>query len=78
MGYRYALIIFNNHWKSKLGGAEETEFQRLEVAALIAGKLREIHLEQPYADIVVLGDLNENVVEYRPCLRIFRPSAASS
>lgn len=59
-----SLIIFNNHWKSKLGGAEETEFQRLEAAALIARKLREIHIEQPYADIVVLGDLNENVDEY--------------
>ena len=59
-----SLFIFNNHWKSKLGGAEETETERLISSALLAGRIKEILTRDPDADIIVLGDFNENADEY--------------
>ena len=60
----HSLIVFNNHWKSKLGGAEETEKIRIESAALIIRRVTEILTAIPEADIIVAGDLNENHDEY--------------
>ena len=59
-----SLYIFNNHWKSKLGGAEETEAKRLLSSEMLAGRINEILTYDPDADIIVLGDFNENVKEY--------------
>lgn len=58
------LFLFNNHWKSKAGGAEETEYLRIESAELLAGRIMSILAEDPSAEIVVCGDLNENHDEY--------------
>jgi len=58
------LIILNNHWKSRVEGAEETEQIRLETAALVGRRIREIRSENREAAVVVLGDLNENHDEY--------------
>jgi len=58
------LYIFNNHWKSKLGGAEDTEPARIASAALLCRRIKELQLADPMAEIVILGDLNENWDEY--------------
>lgn len=58
------LVLFNNHWKSKSGGAEETEFLRIAAAELLERRILAILETNPAADIVVCGDLNENHDEY--------------
>ncbi len=58
------LTLFINHWKSKSGGAFETENKRLESASLIRRRLLELYGGNPLEDIIVLGDLNENIDEY--------------
>lgn len=58
------LHLFDDHWKSKAGGAKATEGSRLESAGIVARRIREILREDPKADIVVAGDMNENMDEY--------------
>jgi endonuclease/exonuclease/phosphatase family metal-dependent hydrolase len=58
------LFLFNNHWKSKSGGAEETEPLRLEAAWVVKQRVAAILEEDPDADIVLAGDFNENIDEY--------------
>ncbi len=58
------LHLFDDHWKSKAGGVKVTEGSRLESAGIVARRIREILREDPAADIVVAGDLNENMDEY--------------
>ncbi|MFP4179047.1 MAG: endonuclease/exonuclease/phosphatase family protein [Spirochaetaceae bacterium] len=53
-----------NHWKSKYGGAEETEPSRMASAALIRRRTAEIAAKFPERDIVVAGDLNVRADEY--------------
>ncbi|MFO7848512.1 MAG: endonuclease/exonuclease/phosphatase family protein [Spirochaetia bacterium] len=53
-----------NHWKSKYGGAEETEPSRRASAALIRRRTAEIKEEHPERDTVVVGDLNVRTDEY--------------
>lgn len=57
-------FIFNNHWKSKSGGVRLTEEARLRAASVILRRINSILEERPNADIIILGDLNENVEEY--------------
>ncbi len=59
------VYVFNNHWKSKLGGAEETESARIASAALLSRRINDLYLLDLGAEVVVLGDLNENWDEYR-------------
>jgi len=58
------LVVFNNHWKSKVDGAEETEPLRIAAAALLTERIAELLAFEPSLDIVVLGDLNEGVGDY--------------
>ncbi len=58
------LYLFNNHWKSKVGGVRATEALRLTTARLLASRLREILRQDPGAEFLVAGDLNESVDEY--------------
>lgn len=58
------LYVFNSHWKSKLGGTEVTEKERLLSSGLISERIKDILHNQVDADIIVLGDFNENVNEY--------------
>ncbi|MBA7474560.1 hypothetical protein ES707_09914 [subsurface metagenome] len=57
-------FIFNNHWKSKSGGVRPTEQARLSAASVILRRIGSILEERPDADMVILGDLNENIEEY--------------
>ena len=59
-----SLFLFNNHWKSKQGGAAETEGYRRRAAALLASRLDELSAADPAAEILVVGDLNEAIDEY--------------
>ncbi len=58
------LFVLNNHWKSKLGGAEETERARRDYAELVVQRIRRIGSKTPEALIIVCGDLNENHDEF--------------
>ena len=58
------LYLFNNHWKSKTGGARATEPSRVDSASVLARRIREILAQDPSADIVAAGDMNESVDEY--------------
>jgi endonuclease/exonuclease/phosphatase family metal-dependent hydrolase len=58
------LVLFICHWKSKLGGDEETESLRRASARLILRRLREIEAESPGTPAIIMGDLNENHDEY--------------
>ncbi len=58
------IVLFNNHWKSKYGGAAETESYRRAAAGFIRERVAEIRNERPDLCIVVAGDLNERVDEY--------------
>ncbi|NLJ46758.1 MAG: endonuclease/exonuclease/phosphatase family protein [Treponema sp.] len=58
------LWILAAHWKSKLGGARATEPVRRTQAALAARRIGEILAEDPAAEILLAGDLNENPDEW--------------
>jgi endonuclease/exonuclease/phosphatase family metal-dependent hydrolase len=58
------LYLFDNHWKSKTEGARATEPSRLEAAGVLIRRIAEILAQDPSADILAAGDLNEGVDEY--------------
>ncbi len=58
------LYLFNNHWKSKNGGVRKTESARLKAACVLLDRIKTLVDRDPHADIVVVGDLNENFDEY--------------
>jgi hypothetical protein len=60
----HILYLFNNHWKSHTEGAQETEASRLESAVLIKKRIVAIIENDSQADIIIVGDFNENVEEY--------------
>lgn len=47
------------HFKSKRGGAQETEARRIEQARFLAGVVNELLQETPGARVIILGDLND-------------------
>jgi endonuclease/exonuclease/phosphatase family metal-dependent hydrolase len=57
-------VLFLCHWKSKVGGDNETEPLRQAAARLISRRLAEIEQENPGLPIIVAGDLNENFDEF--------------
>jgi len=57
------LILFNSHWKSKIGGVEETEAGRRLSAQTLARRLRVVLTADPLAEVIVAGDLNLNLEE---------------
>jgi endonuclease/exonuclease/phosphatase family metal-dependent hydrolase len=58
------MVIFICHWKSKLGGDENTESLRRTAARVILRRMRAIKAENEAMPILVLGDLNENYDEF--------------
>ena len=59
-----SLVIFICHWKSKLGGARETEPYRVAAAAALSEVIGERVRDSPETGVIVLGDLNERENEY--------------
>ena len=60
-----SIILLIAHWKSKIGGAAVTEPERISQAAIAANRIRTILESNPDAELILLGDLNENPDEYR-------------
>ncbi len=58
------LALFVCHWKSKVGGARETEEARRGAAALLRGRAAEILAADPGAELIACGDFNENPDEF--------------
>ncbi len=54
------LHVFDDHWKSKAGGARATERSRLESAGIVVRRIKEMLAQDPSARIIVAGDMNEN------------------
>lgn len=52
--------IFVNHWTSRWGGAEVTEPKRFYIANLIKTYTDKILESDPTANIIIMGDLNDN------------------
>lgn len=59
------VIIFNNHWKSKIGGAKETEPLRREAAGIIARRTGELRRSGVRHPVLLAGDFNEDIFEFR-------------
>ncbi|MFA6505167.1 MAG: endonuclease/exonuclease/phosphatase family protein [Treponemataceae bacterium] len=58
------LVVIACHWKSKLGGDDATEYLRRASGAVVSRRLAQLEKEEPGIDVVVVGDLNENVDEF--------------
>ncbi len=52
--------IFVNHWTSRYGGQEVTEAKRIYLAKLIKEKTDDILNKNEHANIIIMGDLNDN------------------
>ena len=63
------LLVLNNHWKSKTGGVEKTSAGRRAAADILARRVRRALAEDPGADLLALGDFNENLEELEPWTR---------
>ncbi len=55
-----SIHIFVNHWTSRWGGQEVTEAKRIFIAELLKEKTDNILSRDPYANILIMGDLNDN------------------
>lgn len=54
------LHIFVNHWPSNYGGVEQSIPKRAATANLIKNEIKKIQSKNAYAEIVLLGDFNED------------------
>lgn len=54
------LTVFLCHWKSKAGGARESEPYRMAAAQLIRRRIAELNQGDPDRPVLVAGDLNES------------------
>jgi endonuclease/exonuclease/phosphatase family metal-dependent hydrolase len=68
----HQLHVIDNHWKAKSGGTRETEPWRIEAAARLGRRVREILAADPSADVVAAGDFNESVDEWRQADRAWQ------
>lgn len=68
------LVLFNCHWKSRLGGAEATEAERVLAAKLVARRIEELTRNRADLNVILAGDLNCD--PYRP-LRGTQPALAA-
>jgi len=59
----FEFIVFACHWKSKIGGANETEFLRKAAGQIILRRSAEIWAEKPEIGIIIAGDLNMRINE---------------
>jgi len=53
-----SLLLFVCHWKSKRGGADETESTRRASARIVLRRMRELAQTNPDLPVIVVGDLN--------------------
>jgi len=55
-----SLHVFVNHWSSRLGGQRQSEPGRMFTASLVRQKVDSIFSRNSMANIVVIGDFNDN------------------
>lgn len=60
----HRLVVIGSHWKSKLGGAQETEPERQAAAVFISALVSSRLAADPALALVVAGDFNENPDEF--------------
>ena len=53
------LHVFVNHWKSRSGGQEKTEPQRIICAQTLRNSIDSVQSINPHAKIIAIGDLND-------------------
>ncbi len=51
--------FFVNHWPSRIGGLDKTEQGRMVAAVILKAKIDEVVAQDPKANIVVMGDMND-------------------
>jgi predicted extracellular nuclease len=51
--------VFVNHWKSRIGGQEKTESQRIQCAKILRNTIDSILLIDKNANILIMGDFND-------------------
>ncbi len=56
---KHILYVFANHWPSRRGGEETSEPRRIVAAQTLRARLDEILAQDSTADIIMLGDLND-------------------
>lgn len=52
--------ILVNHWPSRRGGQEESEFRRIAVAKKVRSVVDEIYADDKDAHVIIMGDLNDD------------------
>jgi endonuclease/exonuclease/phosphatase family metal-dependent hydrolase len=62
----HSLRVLNNHWKAKTEGVRQTEAGRRAAAQVLARRVGRLLAEEPWADLLVLGDFNQNLEELEP------------
>jgi endonuclease/exonuclease/phosphatase family metal-dependent hydrolase len=65
----HRLRVLNNHWKAKSEGVRETEPGRKAAAEVLARRVGRLLAEEPEADLLALGDFNQNLEELEPWAR---------
>lgn len=60
------ITLFANHWKSKLGGEQESELYRLQSATLLSNRIEAIKEQSKIHQnpIIICGDLNEPIDQF--------------
>lgn len=54
--------VFVNHWPSRIGGEDKTEPKRILAASVLKKKVDEVLASDPKANIVIMGDMNDEPV----------------
>lgn len=60
IGKKGEVIIAVNHWPSRRGGSDESSFKREKAASVLREHLDAIRGANPDANIIVMGDLNDD------------------
>jgi len=53
----HPLTVFVNHWKSRI--RDDGEELRMKAASVLMSRLQEFNAQDPYADYIVMGDMND-------------------
>ena len=59
----HRLQVLNNHWKARTEGEQKTEPGRRAAAEALARRVGRVLAEDPAADLLALGDFNQNLEE---------------
>jgi len=53
------LHIFVNHWPSRRGGSQQSEYKRINAASVLRAKLDSLYAAQPNTKVIIMGDFND-------------------